>query len=310
MGSLRRGGSLYTEAEALNELLLWLSATGGGTDAAFRRKAAELVPSIRSGPAAHSRARWALTSLSHCEFGIDADRGWRVAPPVLAAGDMQGEVTAILCGARSSPLVERVRAASAGSIAIEAQIGAPDRIAIRAASASELIGAAREAGVPIQWNAPLAILAAFEAPPLSSFPESALPSGGWTVWRLSRSRMAWVESSVIEAARTRRGLFRFKSEYATRHIYRQDGVTRDAPPSIAKYWLFGRRQRAMRLDLSRGVVSFPATAKPPGLVDRALAACSGRLPKMADGRLTYADVTAGVAAAVSAALRGVAEGAE
>lgn len=310
MGPLHRSGAHETEAEALNELLLWLSATGAGTDATFRRKASELVPTARGGPAAHSRALWALGGLAHCEFGDAADGGWRVAPPVLAAGALQGEVSAILCGARSAQLLARVGAAAAERVSIEARPGAPDLVGVHAGSAADLIGIAREAGVPVQWNAPLAMLAAFRSESLCSLPETALPSGGWTVWRFSRSRMAWVDSSVAEAGRMRRGLFRFRSEYATRHVFRQAGVTRDAPPSIAKYWLLGRRQRAMRLDLSRGLVSFPAIARPPGLVDRALVMCSGRLPEIADGRLTYTGVTAPVAAAVSAALRGIAEGAE
>lgn len=294
----------------MNELLLWLSAMGAGTDAAFRRKAAELVPVAHGGPAAHSRAMWALGRLAHCEFAEAANGGWRVAPPVLAAGEPSGEVTAILCGARSAQVMARLVAAAAGRLTVETQYGAPDLVMIRAASASEIISVARDAGIPVQWSAPMAMLAAFATPPLSNLPETTLPRGGWTVLRFSRSKIAWVDSSVAEAGRTRRGLFRFRSEYATRHFFRQGGITREAPPSIAKYWLLGRRHRAMRLDLSHGVASFPAIVRPPGLIDRALVMCSGRLPAMADGRLTYSGVTAPVAAAVSSALRAITEGAE
>ena len=294
----------------MNELLLWISALGAGTDAAFKRRAAELLPAARGGPAAHNRAGWALGSLGHCEFGAAADGGWRVAPPVLAAGDPRGPTSAILCGARSAPLLAGLQAAAGDLVTIEVQPGAPDLVIVRAPSAAELSGVAAAAGIPVQWNAPLAALAAIQARPLVAFPEIPLPSGGWTVSRFSRSRVAWAASSVAEAGRKRRGLFRFASDRGTTHVFRHGPASREVPPAVAKYWVLGRRQRAMRVDLPRGLVSFPAVARPPGLADRALVLCSGRLPAFADGRIVYSGVTAPVAAAVSAALRAIAEGAD
>lgn len=187
---------------------------------------------------------------------------------------------------------------------------APNLIRIESASTGELIDLAREARIPIQWNAPLAVIAAFRVPSAASFPETALPSGGWKVSRFSRSRMEWTASTVKEAGQAQRGLFRFTSDYGTRHIVRQGGTSHEAPPAIAKFWVLGRRQRAMRLDLSKGIVSFPITARPPGLIDRALVICSGALPAVVDRRLVYSGVTAPVAAAVMVALRSIGEGAE
>ena len=294
----------------MNELLLWASTVGTGGEAAFRRRAAELLRSHRSGPSAYSRAVWSLGSLAHCEFAEAAGGGWRVAPPVIAAGNPAGPVTAVLCGARTVPLVARLSAAAGGRMSVAAQRDAPDALVLSAPVAGELVRISREAGIPIQWNAPLAILSAFAPPSLASFEDTAVPRGGWNVERFSHSRIAWLPSSVEEATRTRRGLFRFRSDYDVRHIYRHGPVTRDVPPSIAKYWVLGRRQRAMRLDLSRGEVSFLLAARPPGLIDRALVVASGMLPAVADGRLTYSGITAPLAAAAAAALRAIAMGAD
>lgn len=294
----------------MNELLLWASAVGSGTDASFKRKATELLPARRGGLAAHSRALWNLGSLAHCEFRDPVGGGWRVAPPVLAAGDPAGSVGAILCGARSNPLLARLTTAAGDSVSRRDQQDAPDLIEVRTSAPADLMSISRESGIPIQWNASLAILAAFEPPSLGSFAEIPVPSGGWTVERFSRSGMRWVPSSVAEAGRKSLGLFRFTSDYRTSHVFRKGESTREVPPGIAKYWALGRRQRAMRLDLSRGIASFPLAARPPGLIDRALVVASGILPAVSDSRLIYSGVTAPVAAAAAAALRGIGEGAE
>jgi hypothetical protein len=294
----------------MNELLLWASAVGSGTEASFKRKATELLPARRAGPAAHRRALWNLGSLAHCEFRDAADRGWRVAPPVLAAGDPIGPVSAVLCGARSGPLLARLNAAAEDSVSVRAQRDAPDLIEVRKGAAADLISISRDVGIPIQWNAPIAILAAFEAPSMGSYAETALPSGGWTVERFSRSGMNWVASSVADAGRKHRGLFRFKSDYDIRHVFRNGGITREVPPGIAKYWILGRRQRAMRINLSHGIASFPLAVRPPGLIDRALVVASGTLPTVSDRRLTYSGITAPVATAVAAALRAIGDGAD
>jgi hypothetical protein len=294
----------------MNELLLWASAVASGTDGTFKRKAAELLPALRGGPAAHFRAMWAFGSLAHCEFGEAAGGGWRVAPPVLAAGDPAMPAAAILCGARSDALLASLGSAAAGKMSSTPLKGGPDLVRVEAASAGELISLARDAGIPVQWNAPLAVLAAFRAPAPASFPETLLPIGGWKVSRFSRSQMEWTDSTSAEAGSAQRGLFRFSSDYGTRHIFRQGGVSREAPPAVAKFWVLGRCQRALRLDLSKGIASFPITLRPPGLIDRALTICSGSLPSVAERQLVYTGVTAPVAAAVSAALRYIGEGAK
>ncbi|TPK88894.1 MULTISPECIES: hypothetical protein [unclassified Mesorhizobium] len=294
----------------MNDLLLWASAVASGSDSTFKRKAAELLPALRGGPAAHYRAMWAFGSLAHCEFGPAAGGGWRMTPPALAAGDPAMPTTAILCGARSDALLASLVSAAGGKMSTTPLRGAPDLVRVEAVSAGELISLAREVGIPVQWNAPLAVLAAFRAPPPASFPETALPIGGWKVYRFSRSQMAWTASTAAEAGSAHRGLFRFSSDYGTRHIFRHGGTSREAPPAVAKFWVLGRHQRALRLDLSKGTASFPVTLRPPGLIDRALTICSGSLPSVAERQLVYTGVTAPVAAAVSAALRYIGEGAK
>lgn len=310
MDPVFRDRSLAAKASPMNELLFWASAIGSGSDSAFKRRATELVPARRGAPSSFSRAIWGFNSLAHCEFGAASDEGWRVAPPVLAAGDPVGAISAVLCGARSAPLLGRLMEAAGDNVSVMGQRDGPDVVKIDLPCAGDLIRVSREARLPVQWNAPLAIMAAFVPPALSSFDQTAVPTGGWEVERFSSSKVAWVASTVAEATRSRRGLFRFKSDYDTRHIFKLAGVARHVPPGIAKYWALGRRQRAMRLDLSRGQVSFPIAARPPGLLDRALVVSSGALPVPENGRLTYSGISAPLAAAVSASLRAIAMGAD
>lgn len=282
----------------MNELLLWISTLQEGTAASFNRKAAELAPSRASGPAAHRVAEWTLDMLSHCEFGGAASGGWRVAPAVLAAGDPRAAARAVLCGARDPQTVRRLVDAAGGAAAVTPQHRAPDAVTVAAGSNAELMRIASSAGIPLQWSAADAILAASPRPIDVPLEEAPLPTGNWKVTRFSRSRLQWVDADAAAAARARTGLFRFTSDFGRRYILKERGRAFIVDPAVGKYRLFGRRQRALRIDLSRGTATAPLSARPPRLVERALVSCSGALPSIEDGRLVYTGVTPTAAAAV------------
>jgi hypothetical protein len=286
----------------VNELLLWISAVAKGSESSFRRKAAELTPARKGRFAAHRIAEWNLGMLSHCEFGAAADGGWRVAPPVLAATDPAGRPAAVLCGARTDDLKQRLLNSAEGRVSITSPAAAPDIIKINAGSNSELRQIAEKARVPLQWNTPLAILSCFQRPSRMSLPETSLPTGAWTVSRFSRSRLRWVDGDIRQADKAPTGLFRFASEYGTRYVLKERHACLEVEAAAGKYRLLGPRQRALRFDLSRGVAMVPLSARPPSLIERALVSCSGHLPVIENGALIYIEITPSVAAAVTAAL--------
>ena len=92
---------------AMNDLLLWMSARHSGSIASFRSKVTELGHT--RGRSAPRVVQWNLEKLGHAEFGqASAGTGWRVAPPILAAGDPRRDPTAFLCGARTPALLDRL----------------------------------------------------------------------------------------------------------------------------------------------------------------------------------------------------------
>jgi hypothetical protein len=192
----------------MNELLLWMSARRAGSRASLRSKIAELESSGLRAAGRYRQAEWDLSKLGHAEFGAAAGSvDWRVAPPVLAAGDFDETCRAVLCGARTPAIVEALAAeAPPGAICIEAQRWAPDVVSVTASSPEALASLAANAGLPLQWNAPMAILMAAAPPKALRLEKVALPIGGWTVSRFSKTQLGWVESSVREASDSVAGL--------------------------------------------------------------------------------------------------------
>ena len=141
---------------AMNALLLWMSARQSGSTGSFRSKVTEL--GLTRARSAHRVVQWNLEKLGHAEFGqASAGTGWRVAPPILAAGDPMRSPSAVLCGARTPALLDRL---SSGDVRKRRQIQSegPDIVEIEAPSARALEGCAARASIEVQWNAPLAIL--------------------------------------------------------------------------------------------------------------------------------------------------------
>ena len=211
----------------MNKLLTWMSARGSGSTGSFRARVAEIEGATSQGGQGTAPARlaaWTLSKLGHAEFAGSASvAGWRIAPPVLAAADVHGPPRAVLCGARSTELLSALLGA-AGTLRLSAspQPGAPDLIELRAESANMLARMAGQVGIPVQWNASLAILAACPLISSTALEERAIPVGaGWTVSRFSKSGLAWVPSSTAAAHSLPAGLFRFRGEYGATYILKQ-----------------------------------------------------------------------------------------
>jgi hypothetical protein len=288
----------------MNDLLLWLSARKFGSSQAMRAKLAELeVPQATGRMASHRLAEWNLSKLGHVEFGpAAADSGWRVAPPVLAAGEYRGPARAILCGARTPVLVKRLSAAAGTSFRVRQQSSGPDVIEVACPNAPALAQLARQAEITVQWNASLAMLAASASPKSAVLQRRPLPIGGWVVARFSKSQLRWVESSQEEARSAVAGLFRFKAEYGTEYVLVEAGDAYASGAPEGKFRVLRERNRALSYDGAAQELLISSSCRPPLLVERALVLCSGHLPSYRDGKLIYVQVERSIALAVAAVL--------
>jgi hypothetical protein len=296
------------EAVAVNELLIWISARRSGSIRSFRARVAELEPdSARrgQGPAAHRLAAWTLSKLGHAEFEEAAcGAGWRIAPPVLAAGDVYGSPHAVLCGARSAELLDALAAyGGADRLTVSFQPSGPDLVELRADSATVLVETARKVGIPIQWNASLAILSICPFVSGIVLQERTIPVGaGWEVSRFSKSRKAWVASKTVEVQSLRLGLFRFTGEYDTTYILNEGGRSWSCDPAVGKFRILTSRHRALVYSPGAAELAVAASCRPPELIERALVVSSGRLPDFRDGILVYTHLTRPIAEAAAALL--------
>ena len=155
-----------------NELLLWLSARREGSWSQFRA-AVEELHSVENNCNVngesrtddgdfplHQQFRLNLEGAAHAEFfERDSKYRWRIAPPVLAAHPTSDGLRAVLCGARSPALLERVldvgqecgyETVMHGSV--------PDVIRLCARNINLLSDVASRTGVYFQAYAPRAIL--------------------------------------------------------------------------------------------------------------------------------------------------------
>jgi hypothetical protein len=293
----------------MNELLLWMSARRSGSAQSFRARVAALYPvgsQLARSSAAYWQAVWGLSKLGHAEFAESAGgRGWRVAPPVLAAGDFFGPPRAVLCGARTEGLrAALINSAGGDRVSTLPQSGAPDTVEVRASSTSALDDIARRTRIPIQWNAPLAILAVCPTVKAAPVQERTIPVGaGWSVTRFSKSSLAWVGASAAEAQQTASGgFFRFRADYGTTYILKEGGRAWSCDPAIGKYRVLTRRHRPLAYLPATQELSISAACRPPDLVERALVVGSGRLPEFRAGRIVYGQVVRAAAEAAASLL--------
>jgi len=283
----------------MNDLLLWMSARRFGSQQSLRARIAEFEPRGLRVPGRHWQVEWNLSKLGHAEFGAAADQaGWRIAPPALATGDFGGPCCAVLCGARTPRILELLTAQEAPvAVSLRAQPSAPDRVSVCTPEPWGLAELAARIGLPLQWNAPLAILMAAAPPKLLSLDKVTMPLGGWTVSRFSKSKLDWDDSSAREATSAAAGLFRFRADrQPTVYVLVEDHVPYACDPANGKFRILRRRNRALYYDHPSKELAIKVTCRPPELVERALVLCSGELPKIRDGNILYSNVALAVAA--------------
>lgn len=287
-------------------LLDALSFMGSGSWGAFEALVADLVDQPWEATAIASD----LSSLGHLDLRRRPGSGqvvaWSVAPPALATTPGG---RAFLAGFRNAPMVEALAGraeAAGGRLAVEALPGQPARVAIDGLDAPVL--QAMVAGLLDPHGRELLVVPGAAARLASTC--LAMP-GAWSLlepatlgvdkdlegFDLSTNRWRAVD------APSRPGAYRTRSS-GTRYFVRDAaGTAVRAPHELAK--LLAARQAGARLHAhDSGSSEFLSVlgCEPPGLLARALVACSGALPVARGGHLHHAGVPPSVAASVLAVL--------
>ena len=250
----------------------------------------------------YQSVRFALERLAHVEFySSTAGADWRVVPPAVAVHQEGDQWVGILCGARPPGLRDRI---GRGPVIWESQAapGVPNRIRLVATELAAIETPSKAAGVRIQVNAPVCLLAAI--PPVddsrSRVRAMAPAVPGWTIERFLTSTLRWtaqdqadgrdLEFRDVHGCRT--GLFRFRMNYQRFHYLRWRGRTHSVPVQVGKYAVLhhSRARGLLQYDPTRSLLSVPVSCRPPLLVERGLILCTGLLPSLdrTTARLQYA----------------------
>jgi hypothetical protein len=236
-----------------------------------------------------------LATLGHIEVLQDAN--WKVAPPVLALLPRRlGGVAAVLCGARTPAVLASLANACASTdvqLLTEAAVARPSVIRVIAGSNSGLATAASAAGIPLQHDAALTLLAC--TPAIRSWPRTPCPMVAGrveTVRRFSRSRIGWIASTLAEATAARTGFFRIKRDWDWVSLLKTDVSECAYIDDRAGRLAAAAKLKAAGWTAGSGVLELPAQLYPPTPIARALALCTGFLPQYdsATRRICFAGV--------------------
>jgi hypothetical protein len=295
---------------AYNRLLDALSYMGSGGVDTFRGLCADLDPD----PWFAWRALRNLAALGHVDVEFDRSsvrpRAWQVTTPCLV-GTATGEW--VLTGARSDGLVsllaENLRGAGLALVRTETEAG-PDVVAIQADEVQLAAVGLGELGTPVgagvSLSPALGRRLALAAPRLEDL-LLHLPRfqpGGAGLERFSLDTAAWVEAEL-----DRPGAYRLEYWGRTYGFVADTDLASQtmglADPALSKH--LAAQAAGVSLvayDAARQTLFTPLGAELPTLLERAVVASSGRLPRLrADlGQLEYDAVPADVAAMINVAL--------
>lgn len=224
-----------------------------------------------------------LATLGHIELLSAAD--WKIAPPVLAALPRRpdGGASAVLCGARTPGVLASLASACASAdVELDTQTAAarPSVIRVIAGSNSGLAAAASTAGIPLQLDAALTLLAC--TPTIRDWPRTPCPMVAGrveTVRRFSRSRIGWTASTLAEATAARSGFFRIKRDWDWVSLLKTDVSECAYIDDRAGRLAAATKLKVAAWTAGSGALDLPSQLYPPTLIARALTLCTGFLPQ-------------------------------
>jgi hypothetical protein len=220
-------------------------------------------------------------TLGHVEW--TAPNAWQIAPPVLAGLPRDRDSAAVLCGARTPKLLASLAAAcsAAGTRLSATDYGdRPASVMVVAASQELLADAAARAGVLLQTDAALRILAC--TPSVRLWPRTPCPMVQGrveTVRRFSSSKMHWVPSTLAEAAAASAGFFRIQRDWDWVSIIKSSAKDAALIDDRAGRMAAASKCKVVRWTADSRTLSLPAQLYPPGIMARGMALCSGVLPR-------------------------------
>ncbi len=299
-----------------NQLLFWASALGSGSWYQFKCAVERLHLEDRqqeeeedqeSFPL-YQQARFNLQRLGHVEFN-GQEANWQIVPPVFAIVQRGGQVRAVLCGARSEPLLALVREAGSSLSLVETPYEiCPDIIYLEDKDSDKIERAAERLGILVQTNAPEAILV--NLPPVESlihWPRSKMPFGeGWNKERFCVQTLSWQKDTNVRRTSGEPELLRFTRFGRPFYFVRIGASGILVPGQMGKFFVLKSiRRRVMFYDRQSAELSVRPICRPPLFIERALCLCSGFPASFDQERklLVYMDIPEHVAQLASRALQ-------
>lgn len=240
--------------------------------------------------------------------GSGAIRSWCVPPPTI---NMTPSGRAFLSGFRSSKLVDEVRdmaQLAGGTVVAEGSERAPASIFIDGLDADALrdaMGSIQDPhGRSVAINEAPGLDIATACIALGGIEESMSPVSIGRARNLQRfdlSRARWDDVEEVRGS----GCYRWNDGFQAYAFVDTDNRARAGSYQVAK--LLAARASGVRLhayDAKAGTFHSSLGCEPPGLLSRALVACSGKLPTIGRGAIAYQGVTTDVAGIVLDALYG------
>jgi hypothetical protein len=276
------------EAEEMNanHLLFWASALGSGSWHQFKCAVERLHLENRQEEEQdrqedfplYQQARFNLQRLGHVEFnGQETD--WQVVPPVFAMVEREGKAWAVLCGARSKPLLASIReACNSLELSETACDTCPDIFCLEDKDSDRIKMIAENLGIMVQSSAPETILV--NLPPvetLINWPRSDMPFGeGWNKKRFCAQALSWERKPDLSDTNEQPELLRFTRFGKPFYFIRVGASGIQVPGQMGKFFiLMCIRRRVLSYDSQRAELGVPPIYRPPLFVERALCLCSG-----------------------------------
>jgi hypothetical protein len=100
------------------------------------------------------------------------------------------------------------------------------------------------------------------------------------VRRFSKNDLRWVPSSLEEAQQAVRGLFHIKRDWNWIVLLKENKDSQSEIDMAAGRLAVASGSRRMQVDLKARSLRIPLALKPPTVISRALALCSGMLPEI------------------------------
>lgn len=259
----------------IDPLLMWMSFRQHG-------HVHDLPPGL-VGNTDGSRVLDNYSSLGHAEMSL-ARKKWRIAPPVLAELPASTRTReAVLCGARTPCLLKRLTTACSqegGTLTVSEAATHPARVRIAATSRASLGAVGHAAGIPLQYNAAVALLTC--TPAIREWPRKPCPmveGNVKTVKRFSRSKAGWVPVTLAEATTSSWGFYKIHRDWDWVYLIKTGKSECARIDARAGRLLVCAKLPVVSWDDTNRTLCLPARLRPPHLITRALTLCSGLLPE-------------------------------